>query len=204
MKRMIKASFDFDSWYDSLTTKTQYKVDDLADELGLPEYAECTPGELSMLHDNFVSKVNGSVVSPDADLYVIKIWHEVDPGHDVAAPEAAEEIIKTVATSPDEALEYAKKAWSGPIDRIEIVDINPEDDEEEIPFTACDQVKASEKFDNSPAREAHELIEYLVDEGVDEHTIVEFFYDNIPADQMIKYMKQLADECDVDLDEFYN
>ena len=61
------------------------------------------------------------------DLYVVKIWHEMDPGHDVASPEAAEEIITVFANSPQQALEYAKNEWSGPIDRIEIVDVNPED-----------------------------------------------------------------------------
>lgn len=203
MKRMIRGTTEFDAWYDSLTTKTQYKVDDLADELGLPDYDECSPDELSMLHDNFISKVNGSFDPTEADLYVVKIWYEIDPGHDVAAPEAAEEIIQVVAGSPDEALERAKMSWTGPIDRIEIVDINPDEDAEELPLNATTSVKASSKYD-SPAREASELIRYINSEGVDEHTLVEFFYDNIPSDKMIKMLKQLADECDIDLNDFYN
>lgn len=74
---------------------------------------------------------------PNADLYVVKIWYESDPGHDTIGPVASEEIIETVATSPQEAIEYAKRAWSGPIDRIEIVDINPEyDDDEPLPFAS--------------------------------------------------------------------
>lgn len=72
---------------------------------------------------NATDDVNG----PLPDLYVVKIWYEVDPGHDVAAPEAAEEIITVFANSPQQAMDYAKMEWSGPIDRIEIVDINPED-----------------------------------------------------------------------------
>lgn len=64
-------------------------------------------------------------------------------------------------------------------------------------------IKASSNFD-SPAREASELIRFLNREGVDEHTMIEFFYDNTPADEMIKLLKQLADECDIDLDDFYN
>lgn len=203
MKRLIHATTDFDAWYDSLTTKTQYKVDDLADELGLPDYDECSPDELSMLHDNFISKVNGSFDPTEADLYVVKIWYEIDPGHDVAAPEAAEEIIKVVATSPDAALEIAKEQWTGPIDRIEIVDVNPDEDVEELPFNAKTSVKASKGYANSPAREASDLIRYLSSEGVDEHTFIEFFIDNIPSDKMIELMKQLADECDIDLSDFY-
>ena len=74
-------------------------------------------------------KVEASHVDIDdmADLYIVKIWYEIDPEHDVAAPEAAQEIIPVKAISPQQALEYAKMQWSGPIDRIEIVDINPDE-----------------------------------------------------------------------------
>lgn len=147
--------------------------------------------------------IRNSYDPTEADLYVIKIWYEIDPGHDAVAPEAAEEIISVVATSPDEALEYAKKAWKGPIDSIEIVDINPDDSEDILPFEACDTIQSSTKYD-SPAREASELIRYLSEEGVDEHTFVEFFLDTIPSEEMIDMMKKLADECDIDLDDFYN
>lgn len=70
----------------------------------------------------------------------------------------------------------------------------------------CDKssVVASSKFDNSLAIEASELIRFLNREGVDEHTFIEFFYDNTPADRMIELLKQLAEECDIDLDDFYN
>lgn len=68
------------------------------------------------------------------DLYVVRIWHEIDPGHDVAYPEAAEEIFEIMADSPDEAIERAKQYWHGPIDRVEIVDINPEPDTKELPY----------------------------------------------------------------------
>ena len=68
------------------------------------------------------------------DVYVVKIWHECDPGHDVAVPEACEEIFQIVANSPDQAKEGAKMQWSGPIDRIEIIDINPEDSDIDTPF----------------------------------------------------------------------
>ena len=85
--------------------------------------------------DVYSSEVCGSWEDDaNADMYVVKIWHECDPGHDVAAPEACEEIIQVVATSPDEAKERAAAQWSGPIDRIEIVDINPEEPEMEVPF----------------------------------------------------------------------
>lgn len=73
--------------------------------------------------------------SDGVDLYIVKIWHEVDPGHDVFGPQAAEEIFEIYATSPSSALTQAKRAWNGPIDRIEIVDINPEySGYDEIPF----------------------------------------------------------------------
>lgn len=79
----------------------------------------------------------------NADLYVIRIWYEVDPGHDVAAPEAGQEIITVKAISPQQAMEYAKMQWDGPIDRIEIVDINPEDYVEEEPFYASTAINAT-------------------------------------------------------------
>lgn len=74
-------------------------------------------------------KINATVdVDSIPDLYVVKIWHEVEANaEDCYGPEAAEEIITVFANSPQQALEYAKNEWSGPIDRIEIVDVNPED-----------------------------------------------------------------------------
>lgn len=64
----------------------------------------------------------------DADLYVVKIWHEVECNiEDCYGPEAAEEIFEIVARSPQDAKEQAIRQWNGPVDRIEIVDVNPED-----------------------------------------------------------------------------
>lgn len=72
-----------------------------------------------------------------ADEYVVKIWHEIE-GMRNGLPDAAEEIFFTVANSPEDAIEQVKKEWDGPIDRIEIVDVNPDDLDEdeymEIPF----------------------------------------------------------------------
>ena len=80
---------------------------------------------------------------PNADMYVVKISYEIEPEYDAPnGPQAAEEIIQTVAASPEEAIEYAKKQWSGPIDRIEVVDINPEDSEDEIPFEASTDINS--------------------------------------------------------------
>ena len=73
----------------------------------------------------------------DADLYTVKIWHEVEPSGDTTSgPVADEEIFQMWATSPDEAMEYAKSAWSGPIDRIEVVGINESgsDEDDIIPY----------------------------------------------------------------------
>lgn len=78
------------------------------------------------------------------DVYVVKIWHEVEcNAEDCYGPEAAEEIIQVVANSPDQAKERAKMQWSGPIDRIEIVDINPEDSDIDEPFMASTDVTAA-------------------------------------------------------------
>lgn len=51
----VNASTSFDAWYDSLSSTDQEKVDDLADDMGLPLYAECSEAELAQLHDLFVS-----------------------------------------------------------------------------------------------------------------------------------------------------
>ena len=113
----IRCSEDFYSWYDSLSEDEQGKVDHLADIMDLPQfYDDCSDDELASLHDSYMTNVNGSYDPTVADLYVVKIWH--DDG---------EELIKVVAGSPDEALERAKDQWTGPIEEIEVVDINPED-----------------------------------------------------------------------------
>lgn len=54
----VEASSSFDSWYDSLSDADQNSVDDLADEMGLPTYDECSDAELAQLHDAFVSANN--------------------------------------------------------------------------------------------------------------------------------------------------
>lgn len=101
--------------------------------------------------------IHASYDPSDADLYVVKIWYEIEPEYDAPnGPQAAEEIIEVVATSPQEAIEYAKRAWSGPIDRIEIVDINPEREAEDIPFNACNKVNASLDIDED--RDSGEIV----------------------------------------------
>ena len=85
------------------------------------------------------SRINASKYYEDTDTYVVKIWHEVD-GMRGGFPDAAEEIFDIVAGSPDEALERAKMMWKGPIDRIEIVDVNPEYEDEQMPFNAATDV----------------------------------------------------------------
>lgn len=69
------------------------------------------------------------------DTYIVSIWHEIDPGRDSIGPAAAQELFEVVANSPQQAIEYATKRWSGPIDRIEIVDVNPDpDDYQSLPY----------------------------------------------------------------------
>ena len=72
MKKMIRASIDFDAWYDALDSEDQNEVDDMADEMDLPTYDECTDGELSQLKDAFESRkvVKGAT---DASGFVIGI-----------------------------------------------------------------------------------------------------------------------------------
>ncbi len=61
-----------------------------------------------------------------APTYTVCIWHEVDPGRDTLGPVAAQEFFDFVADSPQQALDYARNAWQGPIDRIEVVAIDGE------------------------------------------------------------------------------
>jgi len=73
-----------------------------------------------------------------------------------------------VVRSPQDAIEQAKRSWSGPIDRIEIVDINPEDngelnDEELYPFNSSRKVSAS--FDSSTSRNLSQLSFDFIHDG---------------------------------------
>lgn len=90
---------------------------------------------------NSSTNVKASKYYEDADTYVVSIWHEVE-GMRGGLPSAAQEIFEIVADSPDEALERAKMQWKGPIDRIEIIDVNPEDTEEDVPFNAATTICA--------------------------------------------------------------
>lgn len=97
-------------------------------------------------YDKYIAKERGSRIKAskyyeDADTYVVSIWHEVE-GMRGGLPSAAQEIFEIVADSPDEALERAKMQWKGPIDRIEIIDVNPEDTEEDVPFNAATTICA--------------------------------------------------------------
>lgn len=85
------------------------------------------------------AKVQASKYYEDADTYVVKIWHEVE-GMRGGLPSAAEEIFDIVAGSPDEALERAKMLWKGPIDRIEIVDVNPDEYTEETCYASTNSI----------------------------------------------------------------
>ena len=168
----------FFNWYDDLHGTYQNKVDDLADRLGYPYYEDCTEDQLIDLHDRmedtFQYDVKGSCVKAswdptEADLYIVKIWHEIEANaEDTYGPEAAEEIFEIVARSPQDAIEQAKRSWDGPIDRIEIVDINPEDngelnDEELYPFNSSRKVSAS--FDSSTSRNLSQLSFDFVHDG---------------------------------------
>ena len=62
-------------------------------------------------------------------------------------------------------------------------------------------IKASRKM--GPTEKLHKLVDYLKSEGVTEYTMLEFFFDNLMSEDCYEMMKQLADECDVDLEDFY-
>ena len=104
------------------------------------EYAE-NPRELDEIWDSYYGSdsVTGKteICGNDTrfDVYVVDVIHEVDPGHDTAGPEAAEEIYTIQAISPEEAIERAIKVWGEPYDDVRILAVNPDDaDEVDIPF----------------------------------------------------------------------
>ena len=64
MKRYIKYSTnvtaktgldDFYEWYDKLPYTIQMKVDDLADDMRLPEYDECSTEDLDELRERYIA-----------------------------------------------------------------------------------------------------------------------------------------------------
>ena len=62
-KGTVKAWVEFQKWYDGLTSKQRDKVDDIADEEGLPDYEECSDDALSWLKDE------AEIVLKDVDIY---------------------------------------------------------------------------------------------------------------------------------------
>ena len=47
----------------------------------------------------------------------------------------------------------------------------------------------------------HKFVDFLQYEGVSEHTMLEYFFDNMYSEDCLKMMKGLADECDIDYSE---
>lgn len=132
----------------------------------------------------------------DADTYVVKIWYETDPGHDTLGPVASEEIFFEVANSPDEAIENVKRAWTGPIDRIEVIDVNPEEDEYEYAEPYEDQSSEIVSYSviiSVPAPADDFLIEHVawkaaseyvhvIDSQVDDNAVTVRYEDNPKID----------------------
>ena len=57
----ILCSYDeFITWYDNLSDKEQWKVDDIADTNGIPFYEEASDDELAWLHDVATSEIHAS------------------------------------------------------------------------------------------------------------------------------------------------
>lgn len=116
--------------------------------------------------------VESSYDPTEADTYIVKIWHEVEPEYDAPnGPQAAEEIFEVVATSPQEAKEIAKRQWTGPIDRIEIVDINPEDPEEHIPFNSSCNIMSSVQGAGPEVMKSGASIDFAWVDNYDPHEI---------------------------------
>lgn len=139
----------------------------------------------------------------DADTYIVSIWHEVEANaEDTYGPEADQEIFEIVATSPEEAIEIAKDRWQGPIDRIDILDVNPDagllnDEDFPIPFEASTDTQPRP---NNYGKLIREIIPYLMNEGVSEHDMLMYFFENLPSSQTLDMMYKLAEECDIELD----
>lgn len=151
-------------------------------------------------------KVRASHDPSDADTYIVKIWHEIEAdGEDTYGPEAAEEIFEIVARSPQEAKEYAKMQWQGPIDRIEIVDINPEYEDDYIPFDSCDSITSAEFVPNYPdAYSIVKLSEYLKKQRLSAEDQLSFFLRYLRPETSAEVLEDLADRNVIDLEDFFN
>lgn len=53
----------------------------------------------------------------------------------------------------------------------------------------------------TPSEKLHKIVDYMLFEGVSEHTMLSFFFDELPAQQSMDMMYELARQCDVDLEE---
>lgn len=51
------------------------------------------------------------------------------------------------------------------------------------------------------AEKLYNLEQFLLDAGVSEHTMLEHFFDYLPAADSLEILKDLADECDIDYTE---
>ena len=138
MKRVIRASeavFDFDVWYDSLPSNHErYAVDDLADEMGLPEYDECSKAELAQLHDAYESNNGDDDWSPyaggtyrissdrtggstDDPKKAIEMWFqfgEDDPMNTAISCEKKEDAIKLCKAATPELITALGKKYKCP------------------------------------------------------------------------------------------
>lgn len=128
---------DFMNWYSSLSSAEQSDVDMLADDLCFPLYPECSDEELDILQ---TSSPSSSKTDPMMDTYVVKIWHE-----------DGEEVFSIPANSPSAAINDAKRIWTGSIDRLEIIDVNPEygDEPKPLPFKAATDVTCGKDMDGN-------------------------------------------------------
>lgn len=76
--------------------------------------------------------------------FEIRVMFEIDPGHDVAGPQVAEEFFTIEAPDGRTAIQQARKEWGKPYERIDVVAIDPEETEEDLPYASTNIDAADE------------------------------------------------------------
>lgn len=65
-------------------------------------------------------------------------------------------------------------------------------------------IRASKSKITTESEELHKLADYLQQyASISEHTMLEHFFDYLPAADSIEILKDLCRECDVDVEEVY-
>lgn len=54
------------------------------------------------------------------------------------------------------------------------------------------------------AEKVHNMIDFLIKEGVPEYEIIDYIYDQVTLEQFEKFMKYIAEKTGIDLQEYYD